>query len=236
MNSLKTIMRTTINKKLQADTIFGILLSIGFALVLWTPVYAGSIPNSFVIFTGILIIINLINIVNDFRGVTSKYALMDSILYFALMVYFLLMLNGYFNEISNYMYSIYSNSFTDWYDANSPTYDVYLSRSTIYTAETYMTNFAFWMTFVILGFALYGFFTRYDSRFKKSVNRVSLGSILSTNTQVATLVKDRGTMTIANRVHLNEESHVGESLNDYAENIPKKEEEQDLFDEILNKK
>lgn len=189
----KKIMRITINKNLQLDTIAGILITVIMITLLFysgVPQFNTTLSTSFIVFSVVAVIINIII---DYTSMMSKYALLDSLLFLVMLFLFSYVM---YHHSLQYLSSI--NSFTvdesvyELRDITGATYYISYKVGNLFNLKLFLQNFTFWNTFILTFSSLYGFLTRNDSRMKSSKHRTSLFSILENSTKAATIYPNRG--------------------------------------------
>jgi hypothetical protein len=245
MNTIKTLLRQTVIKKIQVDTLFGIAF---FGFLVYLLSMFTRVTGDFAYIYPFIIagaLLSIFNIVIDLLGYKTKYPLLDGFLFIGLIVYF---------------YSFYGNLYTEVitlsphlgfnFEATSVAKKILNELRNSYNSMNYFgANLRFWGSIIMFFFAFYSFMARYDSRFKKSTQRTTLAQVLGnakTLSRGSSYGKRHGASV--NALHTMADLNLGSTINETYESKPNQYKEEDirnqnkktdakkdLFDEILER-
>ena len=208
-------------KKLQADTLFGILLS---AMMVGILAYSFNIEHSTRVlpFAITALIVVAVTLVLDLTGKETKFVLLDNLLYLGLIIYF----SGIFRDIYEPFLEGARPYLISLVGETGPEHD-WILRQAIYPLRlgdeyrrfsNFVTYFPTWIGIIVSFYSLYGFFNRYDSRIKQNHKRTSIFGLLENVTKASTADVSRSSgLTAAGRTQLIQDTLLGEEFTERLE-------------------
>jgi len=192
-------MYKVLNKNLQIDTVLGMLITGLIFVIIGYQSVIFKLNSSMYIFIAVAIAVCILNVVIDYKKSQRKYALMDSFLFVGILIYFANVSES-FNVMSVRSY------YHRFFDLETQFMETFPGTMIDFSGFYYsrLTNTIIDITFrtglVMTVYSFYGFFTRYDSRFKTVKGRRTISSVLSNNSTASTIFPTRGNDGIASRI------------------------------------